>query len=76
MLPGIINHLGPDGLAHLKRLAKVAASNRAMPTEDDIPELTESFENAMNAMEGKAKASEVNVDEAVETRTPSGEVLD
>lgn len=75
MLPGIINHLGSDGLAHLKRLASVAAgTNRVLPSdENDIPEF-ENFENAMNFAEG-AKVQEVNVDEAVEAQSPS-EVVD
>ena len=77
MLPGILNHLGPDGLTHLKRLASAAASSNRLATlgEDiDIPDLVENFEQAMSA-EG-SKINEVNVDEAIESRKGPTEVVD
>lgn len=65
MLPSILSHLGSEGLSHLKRLASnVAANNRILSTlgeeKDDIPELVENFENAMNA----GTSSEVSVEAA------------
>lgn len=58
MLPGIMNHLGSDGLAQLKRLAAATmASKQGLSSEDnDIPELMETFENVMNS--GDEKKSE------------------
>jgi len=56
MLPGIMNHLGSDGLAQLKRLATATmASKQGGLTSDDndIPELIETFENAMNSGDQK-----------------------
>lgn len=57
MLPGIINHLGPEGVNHLKKIAlannmHAAASLRGVEDED-IPDLVQNFE------------SEVNIDEAI-----------
>lgn len=61
MLPGIMNHLGTDGLNQLKRIASLA--KQGLPTEDtDIPELVESFENTMNTADG-----------AVESKTTEGD---
>lgn len=76
MLPGILSHLGPDGLTHLKRLASAAANSNRMATlgEEDIPDLVENFEQAMST-EG-SKTTEVNVDEAVESRSGPSEVVD
>lgn len=57
MLPGILNHLGPEGLSHLKRFATSVASNSKMMSslgekdedeKDDIPDLVENFETVMN----------------------------
>lgn len=77
MLPGVLNHLGPDGLTHLKRLATAAASSNRLATlgeeDGDIPDLVENFEQAMSA--DGSKTTEVNVDEAVESRKPT-EVVD
>lgn len=78
MLPGILNHLGPDGLTHLKRLASAAATSNRLATlgeEDiDIPDLVENFEQAMSA--DGSKINEINVDEAVESRKAPTEVVD
>lgn len=77
MLPGILSHLGPDGLTHLKRIASAAANSNRMATlgeeDGDIPDLVENFEQIMSA-EG-AMGSEVNVDEAVDRSGPS-EIVD
>lgn len=73
MLPGILNHLGPDGLTQLKRLATAAASSNRLATlgeeDGDIPDLVENFEQAMGT-------GEVNVDEAIESRSAPTEVVD
>ena len=57
-MPGIINQLGPDSLASLKRLAEsmqkqAAAKGGAapIPEDDEVPDLVENFEEA--AKEGK-----------------------
>lgn len=56
MLPGILNHLGPEGLSHLKKMAmanSVASNSRVLNTlgeeNDDIPDLVENFESQLNA---------------------------
>lgn len=70
-MPGIINHLGPEGVNHLKKIAlanNMAASSRGSSTlgaigeDDDIPDLVQNFD------------SEVNIDEAI-AKTPT-EVVD
>lgn len=42
MLPSIISQLGPEGLSQLKKLASAAVTE----DDDDVPELTENFEEA------------------------------
>lgn len=48
LLPGIINQLGPDNLANLKKIAAQYQSAQAAEGEDDddVPELVENFEEA------------------------------
>ena len=45
-LPGIINQLGPDNLANLKRMAESFAAQSANKSaaDDDIPDIGENFE--------------------------------
>ncbi|PRP87369.1 hypothetical protein PROFUN_01631 [Planoprotostelium fungivorum] len=45
LLPGIINQLGPDNLAHLRKLAE-GFQGAAAAADDDVPELVENFEEA------------------------------
>uniref|UniRef100_A0AAF5CS76 Transcription factor BTF3 n=1 Tax=Strongyloides stercoralis TaxID=6248 RepID=A0AAF5CS76_STRER len=45
MLPSILNQLGPESLAHLKKLANNATSQFKAP-EEDVPELVENFDEA------------------------------
>uniref|UniRef100_A0A0N4ZT37 Transcription factor BTF3 n=1 Tax=Parastrongyloides trichosuri TaxID=131310 RepID=A0A0N4ZT37_PARTI len=45
MLPSILNQLGPESLAHLKKLANNATS-QFKTTEEDVPELVENFDEA------------------------------
>jgi hypothetical protein len=54
MLPGILNHLGPEGLTHLKKMAlagSAASNSRLLSTlgeeNDDIPDLVENFESQL-----------------------------
>jgi len=50
LLPGIINQLGPDNLANLKKIAE-SISNGASASgaaDDDVPELVDNFEAAAN----------------------------
>lgn len=63
MLPGILNHLGPEGVNHLKKIvmANTMAANRA--GEDDIPDLVQNFESQLSA--GTSRDDEVDIDEAV-----------
>ncbi|KAL9699818.1 hypothetical protein quinque_003259 [Culex quinquefasciatus] len=42
MLPSIISQLGPEGLSQLKKLASAVVAE----DDDDVPELTENFEEA------------------------------
>ncbi|XP_058126382.1 transcription factor BTF3 homolog 4 [Anopheles ziemanni] len=61
MLPNIISQLGPEGLQHLKKLAHAEAANEE---DDDVPELTENFEEVSKKEAENAaspKASEVPV---------------
>jgi nascent polypeptide-associated complex subunit beta len=46
-LPGILNQLGPEGLAQLRKVAE-AYPGAGLPADedDDIPELVENFEDA------------------------------
>lgn len=76
MLPSILNHLGADGLSHLKRLASAAATNNKLATlgeeDGDIPELVQNFEQALGA-----NLNEVNVDEAIKSQeTGPTEIVD
>jgi nascent polypeptide-associated complex subunit beta len=52
LLPGIINQLGPDNLANLKRIAENMKDSPAAVDEedsdDDIPELETNFEDVSN----------------------------
>eukprot|EP00270_Netrium_digitus_P012091 TRINITY_DN389_c0_g1_i1.p1 TRINITY_DN389_c0_g1~~TRINITY_DN389_c0_g1_i1.p1 ORF type:complete len:169 (-),score=81.79 TRINITY_DN389_c0_g1_i1:348-854(-) len=73
LLPGIINQLGPDNLANLKKIAQqyqqqdaaakaaaaASASGAKDDDEDEVPELVEgeSFEDAANKQAESAKAS-------------------
>ena len=66
MLPGILNHLGPEGLTHLKKMAmanSVAANSRVLNTlgeeTDDIPDLVENFESQLSAG-GSGKTAEAS----------------
>merc|ERR1719252_408898 len=47
LLPGIINQLGPDNLANLKRIAESmgAVGKAAEGEDDDVPDLDENFED-------------------------------
>merc|ERR1712087_214131 len=58
LLPGIINQLGTDNLANLKKIAQEYGNSAAAASgadaaddddDDDVPELVENFETAANA---------------------------
>ena len=53
MLPSIVNQLGPEGFASLRKLAmeKVPAAK-----DDDVPELEGDFEEASKQEEEQSKA--------------------
>lgn len=71
MLPGILTHLGPEGVQHLKKMAmanQMLSGTRPLGTvgeeeDDDIPDLVQNFD------------SEVNIDDAVNAKGPV-EVVD
>lgn len=44
MLPGILNQLGPVGLMQLKKIANDIVSSKKLAEFDDVPELTENFD--------------------------------
>jgi nascent polypeptide-associated complex subunit beta len=48
LLPGIINQLGPDNLANLRKIAEslTGAKPGAEKEDEDVPELVENFEEA------------------------------
>merc|ERR1712146_530994 len=49
LLPGIINQLGPDNLANLKKIAESYSNKKdddADGDDDDVPDLVENFEEA------------------------------
>jgi nascent polypeptide-associated complex subunit beta len=48
LLPGIINQLGPDNLANLKKIASSYSGDGADDDDDDddIPDLVENFDDA------------------------------
>lgn len=53
LLPGIINQLGPDNLANLKKLAETYQGGQAPPganadddDDEDVPDLVDNFEEA------------------------------
>ena len=64
MLPSIVNQLGPEGFASLRKLAmeKVGGDAPAAPVaeeatkDDDVPELEGDFEEASKQEEEEAKA--------------------
>lgn len=72
LVPGILNQLGPDSLASLRKLAESyqaiqqgqqRPSNAAGAEEDDddeVPDLVENFEAESEQVSGKAKLEELN----------------
>lgn len=72
MLPGILSHLGPEGVNQLKRLAFAnSLSGAQRGIDDDIPDLIQNFES-------QSLSDEVNVDEAIEAGVRAGpaEIVD
>merc|ERR1712227_231287 len=60
MLPSIVNQLGPEGFASLRKLAmeKVGEESKAAPAkDDDVPELEGDFEQASKQEEEQSKAA-------------------
>merc|ERR1711908_38758 len=63
MLPSIVNQLGPEGFASLRKLAmeKVGEEKAAAPVaeskDDDVPELEGDFEQASKQEEEESKAA-------------------
>lgn len=72
LVPGILNQLGPDSLASLRKLAEsyqAIQQNQKRTTtgeddDDDVPDLVENFDTALNIEEKPAEeAKEDNLDE-------------
>jgi len=64
MLPSIVNQLGPEGFASLRKLAmekvdeeKAAAVTQEVKADDDVPELEGDFEQASKQEEEQSKAA-------------------
>ena len=58
MLPNIVNQLGPEGFASLRKLAMEKVGEEAKletPKDDDVPELEGDFEEASKQEEAEAK---------------------
>merc|ERR1712136_63377 len=71
MLPNIVNQLGPEGFASLRKLAMEKVGEEAKletPKDDDVPELEGDFEEASKQEEAEAKteAAAEPVEEAAE----------
>jgi nascent polypeptide-associated complex subunit beta len=64
MLPSIVNQLGPEGFASLRKLAmekvgeETAARGAAVVKDDDVPDLEGDFEEVAKVEE---QASKVNI---------------
>ena len=64
MLPSIVNQLGPEGFASLRKLAMekvdeekaAAAVTQEIKEDDDVPELEGDFEQASKQEEEQSKA--------------------
>merc|ERR1712142_87947 len=71
MLPNIVNQLGPEGFASLRKLAMEKVGEEAKletPKDDDVPELEGDFEEASKQEEAEAKTevTETVAEEPVE----------
>jgi len=59
LLPGIINQLGPDNLANLKKIAEnysqAAAANKKESKDDDLPELLGNFDETAKKVQEETK---------------------
>ncbi|KAG8755241.1 Nascent polypeptide-associated complex subunit beta [Serendipita sp. 396] len=69
LVPGILNQLGPDSLASLRKLAesyqalqqgqqRAAAASKETEDDEDVPDLVESFEVPDTAAETKTAGAE------------------
>ena len=72
LVPGILNQLGPDSLASLRKLAEsyqAIQQNQKRPSagdddDDDVPDLVENFESAGNNEEKHVEEiDEANLEE-------------
>ena len=64
MLPNIVNQLGPEGFASLRKLAMEKVGEEAKletPKDDDVPELEGDFEEASKQEEAEAKTEVTEV---------------
>lgn len=70
LVPGILNQLGPDSLASLRKLAEsyqAIQQNQKRPSagdedDDDVPDLVENFD-AVNVEDRPEEVTEANLEE-------------
>ena len=64
MLPSIVNQLGPEGFASLRKLAMEKVGEESQATQaakdDDVPDLEGDFEEASKQEEQAAKNEDVS----------------
>ena len=71
LVPGILNQLGPDSLASLRKLAEsyqAIQQNQKRPSageddDDDVPDLVENFESGVNLEDKPAEGAEAKLEE-------------
>jgi len=70
MLPSIVNQLGPEGFASLRKLAMEKVGEESQATQaakdDDVPDLEGDFEEASKQEEQAAKNEDAGTSEAAE----------
>ena len=71
LVPGILNQLGPDSLASLRKLAEsyqAIQQNQKRPSvgeedDDDVPDLVENFDSTVNLDDKPAEGAETKLEE-------------
>ena len=71
LVPGILNQLGPDSLASLRKLAEsyqAIQQNQKRPSageddDDDVPDLVENFDTTVNIEDKPAEEAETKLEE-------------
>ena len=71
LVPGILNQLGPDSLASLRKLAEsyqAIQQNQKRPSageddDDDVPDLVDNFDSTVNLEDKPAEGAETKLEE-------------